>query len=218
MKFILDKDNLDTAKPTTFVSFLTYKGLRKSGLNLKQMNLLIDGSFLVKLCRIVSKRSYNNYHFDLSGFGYSRLKSAIDDNVQVYLFGGTEVESKVAQDVLNKLFETNLIIVKDGYHSVKELRCNPWHYQNSMIVLSIGSPLQEIVALELAEAGNFHAIFTSGGFVSQTARKKGSYYPNLIKILNMRFLYRSVMEAGHMRRILRNLQSLMPMFRDILRS
>jgi len=87
-----------------------------------------------------------------------------------------------------------------------------------LVVLSIGSPLQEIVAMELSERGEFYGIFTSGGFVSQTARNKGLYYPNIVKVLNLRFVYRSIKEPGHIKRIFLNINSVIPMLREIIKS
>ena len=218
MKFIIDKSFLDSRKPTTFVSFMTYRGLENSNLELDRINLLIDGSILVKLSNLFSRKRYFNYHFDLSGFGYLKLREAIDIGVPVVIFGGSESEAQIAQEFLNKCFTTDLIVVKDGFQSLEKFRRDATFYHNHLVVLSVGSPLQEEVALELTERGKFFGIFTSGGFISQTARNKGNYYPRYIRFMNLRFLYRSIKEKGHLKRIFRNLGSFMPMLRDILNS
>ena len=65
-----------------------------------------------------------------------------------------------------------------------------------VILLAMGSPLQERVGEFLVERGFPGVVITAGAFIAQTAAagEVGHYYPKIINALNLRFLWRLIHE------------------------
>lgn len=65
-----------------------------------------------------------------------------------------------------------------------------------VLLLALGSPLQERVGQQLMTRGFRGTIITAGAFITQTilAGGQGTYYPHWINTLNLRFLWRLIHE------------------------
>lgn len=70
------------------------------------------------------------------------------------------------------------------------------------VICGMGIVRQEKFLERLKSAGYGGIAFTCGGFISQTAKNKITYYPKIFDALNLRFVYRMVMEKHTRKRYL----------------
>ena len=86
----------------------------------------------------------------------------------------------------------NVLRYRDGYFSDKEredeldllIKDNP-----DIVIVGMGTPLQEFFLRDLRELGWQGTGFTCGGYLHQSSNGI-DYYPKLIDKLNLRWLYR----------------------------
>jgi N-acetylglucosaminyldiphosphoundecaprenol N-acetyl-beta-D-mannosaminyltransferase len=72
-----------------------------------------------------------------------------------------------------------------------------------IVVLGLGTPLQERTALDLARRTTGRFFVTCGGFISQTAAR-GDYYHSWVKALGLRALQRIILEPHVRKRVIKD--------------
>ncbi|MEC7998984.1 MAG: WecB/TagA/CpsF family glycosyltransferase, partial [Bacteroidota bacterium] len=97
------------------------------------------------------------------------------------------------QNIQVKYPDLNIIGSRDGYfkddeelmlHIKEIIKLNP-----EVIIVGMGSPLQENYLIKLKGAGWSGRGFSCGGFLHQSFQNT-DYYPNWVNKLNIRWLYR----------------------------
>lgn len=185
----------------TFLSTLNFRKFYESN-NSNKISIIPDGITMISLLFIKHRRVFKKNNFDLSGLAPEIISSKKNN---IYFFGGNKHEIETFKYHMFKLFksinEKNSFFY-NGFDELKKI--NKIKFQkNDIIILSIGCPLQERIGSNIFLKNNFIRVFTSGAFISQTAKssKKGVYYPKLIEKLNLRFIYRALKEKGHYKRL-----------------
>lgn len=165
-----------------------------------------DGSLLCRTVGWGRGGPIPRYSFDFSSIAHEVFVHAQRNNVLVALLGGTEDEITAAHAYLECRYRNIKIIWKrSGYFQEVNTRLGRSEaladLVNSgagIVIIGMGTPLQEEVALELkskfeAQSNASHIIFTCGGFLTQTGRG-GDYYPEIVKKTGLRWAYRAFRE------------------------
>ena len=203
MRKVEFKQNINYDKPGvyTFLSTLNFRKFYESN-NSTEISIIPDGITMISLLFIKYGRVFKKNNFDLSGLAPIVISTKKNN---IYFFGGDKNEIKTFKNYMFKLFKS--INEKNSffYNGFDELeKINTIKFQkNDIIILSIGCPLQERIGANIFLKYNFIRVFTSGAFISQTAKSNntGVYYPKLIEKLNLRFIYRALKEKGHYKRL-----------------
>lgn len=69
-----------------------------------------------------------------------------------------------------------------------------------VVIVGMGAPLQERVALDLKKKGFIGTVYTCGGFIHQTTSRM-EYYPKWVDKYNLRAFYRIIHEKGMIPRL-----------------
>lgn len=69
-----------------------------------------------------------------------------------------------------------------------------------VVVVGMGAPLQERVAVDLKKRGFIGSVYTCGGFIHQTTERL-TYYPKWVDRFNLRAFYRIGHEKGMVKRL-----------------
>jgi exopolysaccharide biosynthesis WecB/TagA/CpsF family protein len=126
----------------------------------------------------------------------------------VYLVGGTPADARTASEHLSLAFpNARFIGARAGYFGSEQ----EWaafaeelsELQPDITLVGMGTPLQDLVAVDLRRRGVLGTIMTCGGFLSQTAQKT-AYYPKFVDRFNLRWAYRAIREPHVRRRLYRD--------------
>ena len=178
----------------TYINPFAYLKLRNK-VELESFDYITsDGIVLKKLSSLFLKKNVQRLSPDFSSYFNELFNHASDKNSTVYFVGTMpEVIDLSIQNIKNKFPSLNIIGFRDGYfenegqmsdHINEVLSLNP-----ELIIVGMGSPLQEEYLSKLKGAGWNGIGFTCGGFLHQTS-KNVDYYPKWINKLNLRWLYR----------------------------
>lgn len=70
-----------------------------------------------------------------------------------------------------------------------------------VVIVGMGAPLQERVAVDLKNRGFIGSVYTCGGFIHQTTERL-NYYPKWVDKYNLRAFYRIMHEKGMVKRLI----------------
>jgi exopolysaccharide biosynthesis WecB/TagA/CpsF family protein len=165
-----------------------------------------DGIFVVFVLNLLKAASFRIKRFscDMTSIVPYIFNIAIENNLKIFFLGADPVSIKQTMEVFRSSFPALQISgYKNGYFS------SDWERQeviNSIVELNppivligMGSILQETMAIDLREAGYQGAVYTCGGFLHQT-KNEIEFYPKFINQLNLRFFYRIYKENGFLKR------------------
>jgi N-acetylglucosaminyldiphosphoundecaprenol N-acetyl-beta-D-mannosaminyltransferase len=179
---------------TTFLNPFSYLQIRKNKhLAKPMMNVEIDGGLLVLLLRIFLGWKVERCSFDMTSLAPKVFKKAEETGQSLYFVGSKQEEITQALNVIKAEFpKLNIIKYRNGYFAGDEWQeeigdvadLNP-----DIVIVGMGTPIQERFLIDLRKKGWSGAGFTCGGFLHQTA-KGIQYYPKWIDKLNLRWMYR----------------------------
>lgn len=174
--------------------------------------IFIDGSILVLFIRIFYRKKINRISFDMTSLAPILFHFAENEKKNIYIIGGTEGEIIKASECIKINYpKINLIKVRSGYFSSRSIReiiiKEIINLSPDLVIVGMGANLQEKFLLDLKINGFKGIGFTCGGFISQIAQKYTkntiTYYPYLINLLNIRFIYRMYKEKHTRKRYLK---------------
>lgn len=190
-------------KAYTFINPYSYHIYRKqTSLYGAFDGLFVDGISMCWWVNLLWRKKIRRLSFDMSGMAielFEQLNSVSNED-DIYFIGSRqrEIEKSISQ-------------IHEAYPNIKIREYRNGYFQNekerektimrivalnpSYTVVGMGSPLQEIFALDLKRAGYKGIIFTCGGFLHQTSHKI-NYYPKWINKYNLRAFYRLYREKG----------------------
>ena len=178
----------------SYVNPFSYLKLRNK-IDLKDFDLITsDGVVLKKLSSIFLNKSIQRLSPDFSSYFKPLFKQLSISKSEVY-FIGTKPKfiEKSIQNIQVKYPDLNIIGSRDGYfkddeelmlHIKEIIKLNP-----EVIIVGMGSPLQENYLIKLKGAGWSGRGYSCGGFLHQSFQNT-DYYPNWVNKLNIRWLYR----------------------------
>lgn len=159
---------------------------------------MVDGSFA---CRVFNssifrkKEKIYRQSFDWTSIAPKVLQYAVDQELTVFIAGGSEKDIEFFVQTMEKTFDhMNIVGYCSGYTDEDELLRLILSSKPQLVILGLGNIKQERVAKRLY--GACPAIyFTCGAFISQVSMAgKTEYFPTLIDKLNFRWLYRFIKE------------------------
>lgn len=185
--------------------FLNHFSLRKLynyKHNYGSAEIFVDGFLLFRHLKLRSRR----YSFDFTSIANQFFKTIEENKMNALFIGGTIEESRSFYSKIKKNFPNCSILVMDGYNNelIKQIENKIESTKTDIVVLGLGSPLQENIGFMLYEKykNSNLKIFTCGGFISQVGRTNDlNYYPKFFKRRG-RFLYRIFEQRGVLKRIL----------------
>lgn len=188
----------------TFVNTFSYYQLLDSKCSVDKIDyIFVDGYLQVILHNLFHKNKINRVSFDFSSIADDFFNYIIKNNLKIALIGAREDEVSFAvSNLKSKYKDLQIPYFRNGYFSNKTERddlCNELEAQNiDVVILGMGTPVQEEFAIYLKENDVCSHIFTCGGFITQTA-KNIDYYKNIVKKGNLRWLQRAI-EYPHIRK------------------
>lgn len=192
---------IEESSINTFLNPYSYSIARKNNSIFDKFdNLFIDGILLVKIINIFRISKVNRYSFDMTSAAPSVYEYAIKNNKGIYFVGSKESEVNAAiNNILNLFPKLNIIGYRNGYFNspkereefILELKgINP-----DILVVGMGTPLQETFLIDLKKTKWNGIGFTCGGYLHQTATKT-IYFPEWSNKLHLRWLIRLLREPS----------------------
>ena len=178
----------------TFLNPYSYLYYRKN-LNLFSQfdEINIDSISLVLLLKFFVVKT-KRLSFDMTSLAPLVFNSCTNNNQKIYFVGSSkgsiaEFIKKIKEDFSNM----NIIGYRNGYFrnsDERKLEINKIVEKNpDIVVVGMGTPMQEEFLLSLKTYGWDGVGYSCGGFIHQTA-KDINYYPNFLNKYNLRWLYR----------------------------
>lgn len=157
--------------------------------------LFADGVLLVWAIRVVYGIKVHRRSFDMTSLAPVLLKDAVAHDRSVYIVASKQDELARATVTLRERFQgINIIGYRNGFFdSEQETEAEARHIveiQPDLLIVGLGTVMQECFLLKVKEAGFKGVGFTCGGFIHQASQKMLDYYPKWIDRMNLRFLYR----------------------------
>lgn len=203
-KMVSPLDSLFSAKSSLNL-FLNHFSLRKLHYfkhKFSLANIFVDGFLLFRHLKLKSKR----YSFDFTSIANDFFTIVEINKLNTLFIGGTFEESLSFESTIKDRFPNISLKTQNGYDKnlLKKIEKQIELIKPEILVLGLGSPLQENIGFQLLE--NYKdsniKIFTCGGFISQIGRTKNlNYYPKHMMKYG-RFLYRIFEQRGVLKRIL----------------
>lgn len=157
--------------------------------------VLCDGIGMVVAARRIGKIDIDRAAFDLTSIAGPVCEWLAAEGISLALVGGKPGVSNRAAERLRDLFPTlNIVKSLSGYNSDPERAMNFMaDNQDTAIICGMGTPRQEKFLINLKNSGWSGIGFTCGGFFDQIVDRV-DYYPGWVDRMNLRFLYRLLME------------------------
>ena len=178
----------------SYVNPYSYLKLRNK-IDLTDFDMITsDGVILKKLSSIFLNKSIQRLSPDFSSYFKPLFKQLSISKSEVYFIGTKPKFIEISiQNIQVKYPDLNIIGSRNGYFKddeelrlhIKEInKLNP-----EVVIVGMGSPLQENYLIKLKAAGWSGRGFSCGGFLHQSFQNT-DYYPNWINKFNVRWLYR----------------------------
>ena len=179
----------------TFINPYSYVLLRNFDKIDHLDKVYVDGAsavfFLRKLGFKIQRKS-----FDMTSLAPEVFIWCIENNKTISFIGSKEHELRLTLDFLSDQFpDLKIIYSHHGYimgnESIKKRVINELSNLNpDVVIVGMGTLLQEEFLVDLKMAGWKGLGFTCGGFIHQTSRSGLKYYPDFFNKYNLRWLYR----------------------------
>jgi N-acetylglucosaminyldiphosphoundecaprenol N-acetyl-beta-D-mannosaminyltransferase len=186
----------------TFLNYYSIKIATSLNIDYKNFSAIgIDGFFLTFLFKKFFHYKNKRLSFDNSSIGSEIFSQMNSKGLSLIVIGSDE----------NSIHHFNVYISRK-YPNIKILYSRNGFFNNQkeygeviektsnlkpdVVLIGMGTSLQDILALRIYEKNPKCRVFTCGGFISQTSIVRGDYFPQLINDLNLRFLYRIYKEKN----------------------
>ena len=167
-------------------------------------HVFIDSSLLLTVTNF-----FRIFHFlkplKKCSFDFSSLASSVFEKVEregytILFVGGTKSEIEQFRQVITHRFTDLNATFIDGYDVEQIDKVASTKFD--VAIYGLGCPLQERLLMRYSRNKKYS--FTCGGFITQTAKSSGNFYPNLVVLLNIRWLYRFIHERHVLRRTIKH--------------
>lgn len=187
--------NRESVSLTTFLNPYSYRVARQRQEIFRGFDTIhYDGIALVLLMRLAGVKA-SRRSFDMTSLAPQVLTAAAQDGRRIYFVGSEPgVPERAVARLQERFADLQVAGVRHGFFAgeaeraafIEELvRLAP-----DIVVVGMGTPLQEKLLLDLTEAGWRGEGYTCGGFLHQTAKGGTQYYPPWMDRMNLRWLYR----------------------------
>lgn len=181
----------------SFIGPVAYYSLRDKNF---ACQYFCDGMLASALFSLLFRRKVRRTSFDYSSIAKRFLDDCQHHAKRVLVMGGTASDASSFSDHLKANYPRLQFRCLDGYptggfteETLQSIAATADQFE--VVLLALGSPLQEKVGQYLFDRGFLGTIITCGAFVAQTvAAGAGAYYPRLVNALHLRFLWRLIHE------------------------
>jgi N-acetylglucosaminyldiphosphoundecaprenol N-acetyl-beta-D-mannosaminyltransferase len=172
---------------------------------LKQFDYISsDGILPLILNRIFGINKSMRLSFDMSSIGKAVFEYCSQHNKSIYFIGSN-------QDKLDKFISSfkemypNILLKgwRDGFfQSIEEenIVTQIINTKPDVVIVGLGTPKQDLFALELKNSGYCGTVYTCGGFIHQAA-EKFEYFNGFVDKFHIRWLYRIFKEKYVLKRV-----------------
>lgn len=189
------------------VSFVNpYSAIRLAkahGVDLPEVDgLYSDGFYMTWLLKLIYGRKITRRSFDRSSIALMILRKH-----RVAIIGGSEEELQIFTKRLQQEHDISVLPLSHGYVTFDEDNLRVLHSRmqeedKNVLVLGLGCPKQEEVALAFKRIAPGILIYTCGAFISQSAKSNTlQYYPEWTDKFNLRWAYRLYKEPHTIQRL-----------------
>lgn len=162
-----------------------------------------DGASPIKLNQIFGKAKSTRISFDMSSLAGKVLTVLSQNGKGLYVLGTKQEHLEKFITVINDEFKGINIV---GYHNGYIKGCEHEVVVDIMksgaevVIIGMGAPLQDIMAVSLKNAGFIGSVYTCGGFIHQASGKL-NFWPDWANKYNLRWFYRYFCEKGTIKRL-----------------
>jgi len=184
----------------SFIGPVAYYTLRKRDYG---CSYYCDGTLSARVFAWTLGHPITRTSFDYGSIAAPFFEECARRGLRVLVVGGKPVEAEVFGRHLCARFPTLRQKCIDGYPAggfhdaaVSALLSQLVAGKVDVLIIALGSPLQEQIGQQVMASGFQGTVITAGAFITQTvlAGEQGAYYPNWINTLNLRFLWRLLHE------------------------
>lgn len=153
-----------------------------------------DGIIFQKIVSFIGIKTQRK-SFDMTSLAPQVFKNAEDSSFSVAIIGSEQVYlDKALEHILAQYPGLKVIETRHGFFSESEEKkkyiSKLAAISPDIVIVGMGTPLQDTFLIELKNHGWDGVGYTCGGFIHQTATKGTIYYPYYIDRFNLRWLYR----------------------------
>ncbi|MDD2943356.1 MAG: WecB/TagA/CpsF family glycosyltransferase [bacterium] len=202
--------SLDTCALVTFLNPYSYLLARKNSELFERFDRVYpDGVILAKALGVIGLPS-KRLSFDMTSLAPVVFRECLDRGVSLAVIGSELGVAEKAVAVWKTKFgrQLDVVYVRNGFFSNSSDVDDCYRDISSsgarVVIVGMGTPVQEQFLVGLVDSGWRGVGFTCGGFLHQTASKGQTYYPLWIDKLNLRWLYRMFDEPKLIKRYLMN--------------
>ena len=198
----------DRGKIYTFLNPVSYlDALKNRDLFSKFDGIFVDGKFLAIAIKWLYRKHVKRRSFDMTSLAPELFRYSEVHGKSIYIVAGKQDEVERAVSIFSEHYpKLNFVGFRNGYfadeHEIDAEIEKIMHVNPDFVICGMGIVRQEKFLERLKDAGYGGIAFTCGGFVSQTAMNKITYYPKFFDLLNLRFLYRMIKEKHTRKRYL----------------
>jgi N-acetylglucosaminyldiphosphoundecaprenol N-acetyl-beta-D-mannosaminyltransferase len=168
----------------------------------QEVKIHIDGGLFVRHLRLFGV-NVNRYSFDWSSIAAPLFSHLSTIGETISFIGGTNAEAKHFRQIIAEKFPSLRIDCYNGYEEARPALLKlSQASERGYVVLGMGSPLQEKLALDLSSANSAIRVMTCGGFITQTAQF-GDIYGGAWRLLP-RFVVRAIRQRHVVGRIIKD--------------
>lgn len=153
--------------------------------------VLCDGIGVSKLASNFFNMKVQRHSFDDTSLAPKVFEFANNNKLRVGIVGSSSnTYIEFCQKLSEQYIDVFFIPISNGYKDQSEIIEILKEQYYDIIIIGMGIPRQEKLAIEIKERNcNVGIVFTCGGFLDQKCLSD-KYYPYLVNKLNIRFLYR----------------------------
>lgn len=190
----------------TFLNPFSYLKLRKKGLIENFDRIYCDGILFVYLAKLLGKK-IKRVSFDMTSLAPIVFSFAEEKQCSIAIVGGKEGVAYNAGERFKRQYpEMKIVYTGSGFFKHEEHRKNLIKklviINPDIVLIGMGAGTQENFLLDVRQAGWDGIGYTCGGFLHQSIKKQGNYYPEFMNKYNLRWLYRIYDEPKLIKRYL----------------
>ncbi len=194
-----------TLESNNLYSFVNFASINNVIKNKEYEDIIFycDGMLTALFFSLLIKRKINRVSFDFTSIAGLVFKKSESMGDSIFIIGATSLQIEAFKEKLIYRYpKLNIAGYSDGYFkkSYKEMALEVINSGAKIAVIGLGAENQERFLIELKK-NNFNGLgFTCGGFIRQESMGAKDYYPKYINKLNLRWLYRMLMEPHTIKR------------------
>lgn len=163
-----------------------------------------DGMGPIKLNKVFGRPKSIRLSFDLSAMAGPVFRDMMKHDESLFVLGAKLGEVERSVETIKKNFEGIKIA---GFHHGYIKDCKDSIVQEikdsgaKVVIIGMGAPMQDEMAVLLKRAGFVGSVYTCGGFIHQTQETMISF-PKWTNKLGLRWLYRIFTQSGMLKRLI----------------